>query len=131
MDKNATATFTPDEIIIKLVEKEVMIKRENALWQEALLFIKGNAKGNAKGNGKDEGRKSWKGDECDENQGDRKSQLTCFYCHHKEHKNWDCPNRKRGDPPVMKEITETAAKVKNDTITARHSVEMTTTIEYY
>jgi hypothetical protein len=49
MDKNATATLTPDEIVIKLVEKEAMMKRENGLGQEALLFAKGNGKGNAKG----------------------------------------------------------------------------------
>jgi hypothetical protein len=31
MDKNATITATPDEIITKLVEKEAAIKRENGL----------------------------------------------------------------------------------------------------
>jgi hypothetical protein len=49
MDKNATATLTPDEIVIKLVGKEAMMKRENGLGQEALLFAEGNGKGNAKG----------------------------------------------------------------------------------
>jgi len=40
---------------------------------------------------------------------------------------------KRGDPPVTKESTETAAKAKDDTITAttRDSAEMTTTIRNY
>ena len=38
---------------------------------------------------------------------------------------------KRGDPPITKECTKTAAKVKDDTIIARDSVEMTTTIENY
>ena len=38
---------------------------------------------------------------------------------------------KRGDPPITKESTKTAAKVKDDTITARDSAEMTTTIENY
>jgi hypothetical protein len=52
MDKHATATLTPDEIVIKLVEKEATIKRENALAQEALLFAKGNAKGKGKGKGR-------------------------------------------------------------------------------
>jgi hypothetical protein len=38
---------------------------------------------------------------------------------------------KRGDPPVTNASTETAAKAKDDTITARDSAEMTTTIENY
>jgi len=115
MDKNATATLTPDEIVIKSVEKEATIKRQNGLAQEALLFTKGNAKGNAKGKGKGKDRKSWKGDESDEDQ-DRKGKPTCFYCHKEGHKVWNCPSMKRGDPPVTKESTETAAK--DDTITA-------------
>jgi hypothetical protein len=86
MDKNATATLTPDEIVNKLVEKEATIKRENGIGQEALLFAKGNAKGNANGIGKGKGRKSWKVDESDGDQGDRKSQPTCFYCHMEGHK---------------------------------------------
>jgi hypothetical protein len=40
MDKNATGTLTPDEIVIKLVEKEAMIKHENGLAHYALLFAK-------------------------------------------------------------------------------------------
>jgi hypothetical protein len=133
MDKNATATLTPDEIVIKLVEKETTIKHENYLGQEALLFAKGNTKGNAKGNGKgkSKGRKSWKGDESDEDQGDRKSQPTCFYCHTEGHNVWNCPSMKRGDSPVTKESTETAAKAKDDTITTRDSAEITTTIANY
>ena len=78
MDKNATGTLTLDEIVIKLVEKEATIKRENGLGQESLLFAKGNAKGNGKG--KCKCRKSWKGDESDEDQ-DHKGKPTCFYCH--------------------------------------------------
>jgi hypothetical protein len=35
MDKNAVATLSPDEIVMKLVEKEAMIKREKqeSPWQ--------------------------------------------------------------------------------------------------
>jgi hypothetical protein len=44
---------------------------------------------------------------------------------------WNCPSMKRGDSPVTKESTETAATAKHDTITARDSAEMTTTIENY
>jgi len=45
MDRNSTATLTPDEMVIKLVKKEATIKRENGLGQEALVFAKGNTKG--------------------------------------------------------------------------------------
>jgi hypothetical protein len=130
MDKNVTATLTPDEIVIKLVWKEATIKRVNGLGQDALLFTKRNAKGNGKGKGKGKGKKSWKGDESGKNQGDRKSQPTCFYCHKAGHKVWNFPSMKRGDPPVMKESTETAAN--DDTITAcRVSAEMTTIENYW
>jgi hypothetical protein len=40
MDKNVTATLTPDEIVTKLVEKESTIKREKGLDSDALLFAK-------------------------------------------------------------------------------------------
>jgi len=56
MDKNATATLMPDEIVIELVEKEATIKRENSLGQEALLFAKGHSKGNSNQNGKGKGK---------------------------------------------------------------------------
>ena len=116
MDKDATVTLTPDEIVIKLVELEAMINHENGLGQEALRFVKGNAKGNAKGKDKDKGRKSWKGDESDEDQADRKSQPICFYCNKEGHKIWNCPSMKHSDPPVIRVNTETAAK--DDKITA-------------
>jgi len=135
IDKNATATLTPNEIVIKLLEKEATIKRENGLGQEALLFAKGNANGNAKrnakGQGEGSGRMSWKDDESDEDQGDRKSQPMCFYCHQEVHKVWNCPSMNRGDLRVTKETTETPAKAQDDTITARDSEETMTTIETY
>ena len=40
MDKNATMTATPNEIVTKLVEKEAAIKRENGLAPDTLLFAK-------------------------------------------------------------------------------------------
>jgi len=62
MDENATAMLTPDEIVIKLVEKEATIKCEKGPGEESLLFAKGNAKRTATSNG----TKSGNGDECDE-----------------------------------------------------------------
>ena len=49
MDKNATMTATPDEIVTKLVEKEAAIKREKGLAPEALLFAKKGGRGNIVG----------------------------------------------------------------------------------
>ena len=40
MDKNATMTATPDEIVTKVVEKEAAIKKEKGFAPEALLFAK-------------------------------------------------------------------------------------------
>jgi len=129
MDKNAMATLTPDEIVIKVVEKEATIQHENGLGQEALLLAKGNGKGNAKKKGKR--LKSWKGDESDEDQ-DRKGKPTCFHCHKEGDMLWKCQSMKRGEPPVTKNSTKTTAKAKDDTITTtRDSAEMTTTIENY
>jgi len=49
IDKNAMATVMPDEMVIKLVEDQATIKRDKGLGQEALPFVKGNAKGKGKG----------------------------------------------------------------------------------
>jgi len=111
MDKNAMEILTPDEIVIKLVEKEATIKRETWLGLEALLFAKGNAKGQAKG----KSRKSRNGHESDEDQ-DRKGKPTCFYCHMEGYKVWNCLSMKQGDPPITKESTGTSAM--DDTLTA-------------
>ena len=48
MDKKATMTATPDEIVTKLVDKHAVMKRWNGLAPEALLFgPKGGKGGNA------------------------------------------------------------------------------------
>jgi hypothetical protein len=56
MGKNSIATISHDEILIKLVKKEAMIKCVKGTGQEALLFTKGNAKAYSDGKGK--GQKS-------------------------------------------------------------------------
>jgi len=126
MENNTTATLTQDEIVIKLDKMEAMIKLEKGQGQEALLFAKGNAKANGNGNGKC--RKSGKGDESDKDQ-DRKGKPMCFYCHKNGHTAWNCQSKKRGEPQVTKECTETAAKNMDDIITTSDSAEMMTTIE--
>jgi hypothetical protein len=52
MDKNATMTATPDEIVTKLVKNEAAIKRENGLAPEALLFAKKGGEGDGGNGGK-------------------------------------------------------------------------------
>jgi len=133
MDKNATATLTPNEIVMMMVEKEATMKPEQRLGHKALLFAKGTTKRKGKGNAKwkDQGRKSWKGDKSDEDQ-DCKDKPTCFHCHKAGHKVQNCQSTKCGEPPVTKESTETAAIAKDNTITlATESVEMMTTIKNY
>jgi hypothetical protein len=83
-------------------------------------------------NGQDKSRKIWTSGESDNDEGDRKSQLLCFYCPKKWHMVSNCPSMKHSDPPVTPECTETAANTQDDTITApRDSAEMTITIENY
>jgi len=53
-----------------------------------------------------------------------------FICHKEGHKIWNCQSMKRGEPPVTKKSTETAAKAKDNTITTA-SVEMTTIENYW
>jgi len=62
MDKNATMTATPDEIVTKLVEKEAAIKREKGLAPEALHFAK---KGGGNGGKAGKGSRSPKRDKRD------------------------------------------------------------------
>jgi hypothetical protein len=75
MDKNATMTATPNEIVTMLVEKEAAIKRENGLAPEAPLFAKKGGKGGGNGGKAGKGGKSprrdWRDDKRD-NKDDRK-----------------------------------------------------------
>jgi len=96
MDKNATMTATPDEIVTKLVEKEAAINRENGLAPEALLFAK---KGGRSGRGGKVG-KSPKRDKRD-NKDDRKEKdfRKCIHCHRRGHTTENCLSKQRGNPP--------------------------------
>ena len=77
MDKYATMTAIPDEIVTKLVENEAAIKRENGLAAESLLLAKKGGKG---GRGGKVG-KSPKRDKRDYKD-DRKEKdfRKCFHC---------------------------------------------------
>jgi len=125
MDKNATITATPDEIVIKLVEKEAAIKREKGLALEALLFAK---KGGGNGGKAGKGGRSPKRDKRDDkrdNKDDRKEKdfRKCFHCHRRGHTTENCLSKQRGDPP---KAADTAATAWTETTST-----LTTSIENY
>jgi hypothetical protein len=82
MDKNATMTATPDEIVTKLVEKEAACQRENGLAPEAMLFAKKCGKGGNGGKAGNGGRspKRDKRDDKRDNKGDKEKDFRkCFH----------------------------------------------------
>ena len=116
MDKNATMTATPDEIVTKLVKKEAAIKRENGLAPEALLFAKKGGRGG--GNGGKAGRvgKSPRRDKRDnkrDNKGDKEKDFRkCFHCQRRGHTTENCLSKQRGDPP---KAADTVARASTKT----------------
>jgi hypothetical protein len=128
MDKNATMTATPDEIVTKLVEKEAAIKGENGLAPEALLFAKKGDKGGTGNNGGKAGRggRSLRRDKRD-NQDERKEKdfRKCFHCPRRGHTTENCLSKHRGDPP---NAADTAAKASTE---ASATSTLTTLIENY
>jgi hypothetical protein len=110
MDKNATMTATPDEIVTKLVEKEAAIKREHGLVPEALLFAKKGGRGGGNGGKAGRGGKSPRRDKRD-NKGDNyrkeKDFRKCVHCHWRGHTTENCLSKQRGYPP---QADDTAAK---------------------
>jgi hypothetical protein len=132
MDKNATMTTTPDEIVTKLVEKEAAIKRENGLAPEELLFAKKGSKGGNGGNGGKAGKggrspRMDKRDDKRDNKDERKEKdfRKCFHCHGRGHTTENCLSKLRGDPP---KAADTAAKASTE---ASATSTLTTSIENY
>jgi hypothetical protein len=109
MDKNATMTATPDEIVTKLVEKQAATKRENGLAPEALLFAKKGGRGGRGG----KVVKSPKRDKRD-NKDDRKEKVfrKCFHWQQRGHSTDNCLNKQRGDAP---KAADTPAKASTET----------------
>jgi len=122
MDKNATMTATPYDIVTKLVEMEAAIKGENGLAPEALLFAKKGGKG---GRGSKVGKspKRDKRDDKRDNKDDRKEKdlRKCFHCQRRGHITENCLSKQRGDPP---KAADTAAKASTKTTST-----LTTSIE--
>jgi len=132
MDKNATMTATPNEIVTKLVEKEATSKRGNGLAPEALLFAKKGGKGGSGGYGGKAGKggrspRRDKRDKKRDNKGDNdrkeKDFQKCFHCQRRGHITENCLSRQRGDPP---KAADTAAKASTETTST-----LTTWIENY
>jgi hypothetical protein len=104
MDKTATMTATPNEIVTKLVKKEAAIKREKGLAPEALLFAK---KGGGNGGKASKGGRSPKRDKRDDkrddkgdNKGDKEKDFRkCFHCQWRGHTTENCLSKQHGDPP--------------------------------
>jgi hypothetical protein len=125
MNKNATMTATPNEIVTKLIEKEAAIKREKELAPEALLFSKkGGGNGGKAGKG-GRGPKRDKRDDKRDNKDDNKEKdfRKCFHCHRRGHTTENCLSKQRGDPPTS---ADTAAKASTETTST-----LTTLIENY
>jgi hypothetical protein len=113
MDKNATRTAHPDEIVTKLIEKEAAIRRENGLAPEALLFSKTGGTGNGGKAGK--GGRSQKRDKRDiKDHSKEKDFRKYFHCQRRGHTTENCFSKQRGDRPnaadtTAKGLTETTS----------------------
>jgi hypothetical protein len=129
MEENATMTATPNEIITKLIEKEVAIKRETGLPPEALLCQKMGGKG---GNG-DNGGKAGKGKKSPtrdkrkkrDNKNDRKEKKLrkCIHCQQWGHITENFLSKQCSNPPMA---ANTAANPSTET-----TLTLTTAIENY
>jgi len=125
MDKKASMTATPDEIITKLVEQKAAIQRQNGLALDALHFAKtGGTGGNGGKAGK--GGKSPKRD-MRNNKGDNerkeKDLRKRFHCQRWGHITENCLSKERSDPPKP---ADTASKVSTE-----NTLTLTTLIETY
>jgi len=119
MDKNATMTATPNEIVTKLVEKEAAIKRENGLAPEALLLAKKGGKGGGGNGGKaGKGSRSPKRDKRD-NKDDRKEKnfQRCFHCQRRGHTTENCLSKQCSDPPMSADTAANASTETTSTLT--------------
>jgi hypothetical protein len=107
MDKNASMTTRPNEIISTLVEKQAAIKRENGLAPEALLFAKTGSRG-GRGGKVSKSPKRDKRDNKRDNKGDKEKDIRkCFHCQLRGHTTENCLSMQRSDPP---KDADTAAK---------------------
>jgi len=126
MDKNATMTSTPDEIITKLVEKEAAIKRENGLAPEARLFAQKGGKGGGNGGKAGKGGKSPRRDKRDnkgENDRKEKDFRKCFHCQRRGHTTENCLSKQHGDPPESADTAPKASTERSATSTLTTSIE--------
>jgi hypothetical protein len=126
MDKNATMTATPDDIVTKLVEMEAAIKRENGLAPEALLFAKKGGRGGRGGKvGKSPKRdkRDYKRDIKDDRK--EKDFRNALHSQRRVHTMENCLSEQRGDPS---QSANTAAKASTE---ASATSTLTTSIENY
>jgi hypothetical protein len=98
MEKIATLTATPDEIVTKLVENEAAIKREKGLAPEALHFAKKDGGNGGKACKAGRSPRRDKRDDKTDNKGDNDRKENefrkCFHCHRRGHTTEYPPNTK-------------------------------------
>jgi hypothetical protein len=127
MDKNATMTATPNEIVTKLVEMETAIKRENGLAPEVLIFAKKGGKGGGNGGKAGKGGKSPrrnKRDDKRDNKGDNEKDFRkCFHCQRRGHTMEICMSKQHGDPPKAADTAAKASTEASATSTLTPSIE--------
>jgi len=124
MEKNATVATTPNEIVTKLVKKEVAIKRENGLAPDALLFAKKGGKGGNGRNGGNTGKGGRslmrdKGDDKRDNKDDRREKdlWKCFHCQRRGHITEHYLSKQHSDPPKSADTAATASTETTSTLT--------------
>jgi hypothetical protein len=115
MEKNATMTTTPDEIITKLVKKKAVITRQNGLAPKGLTCAKKGGRGSRGGKvGKcpNRAKKEHKRDYKDDSKG--KNVQKCTHCQRRGHITKNSLSEQRCDPPratdaAPKALTETTS----------------------
>ena len=118
MDKAATMTAMPDEIITTVVEKETVIKRQKGLTPDALLFAMKDCK-NSRGGTVGKGPKRDKRDDKRDNQQDRKEKnpQKCFHCQWQGHITDNSLGKQCNDPPQAADGAATASTETTSTLT--------------
>jgi len=120
MDKSATMTATPDEIVTKLIEKEAAIKRENGLAPGALLFEK---KGGKAGRGGKGGKSPNRDKRDNKDDSKEKDQQKCIHCHWQGHITENCLSKQHGDPSKSADTAAQASAEASATSTLTTSIE--------
>jgi hypothetical protein len=128
MDKNATMTASPNEIVTKLVKMEAATKRENGLAPEALHFAKEGGTGGDHGGKAGEGSRTPQRDERDNEEENDRRENDLWKCLHRQrqgHLTENHMSKKRSHP------TKSADAQAKASTEALATSTLTTSIENY